>query len=287
MDGGSGRCLCGAVRYAFTGAPLWQTHCHCESCRRATASGFTSFLSVPKARVTWTGTPRTYRSSVGVVRQFCGTCGTQMSYETVARPDDIDLYAATLDDPTLFRPEDHDQWNEHLPWIVPGDGLPRLSAPRAMGADEDFGPVLALIRQAFAYMDGVIDPPSSMHRLEVGDLAAAAATGEVWVIEDDAVPIATMTLDFSPNRVYLGKLAVAEPLRGRGLARALVRVARQQAEARGSPAVELQTRVELAGNHRAFQAMGFAEVGRSAHPGFDRPTSILFRLAVAPGQGTP
>ncbi len=282
MDGGSGRCLCGAVRFAFTGAPLWQNHCHCESCRRATASGFTSFLSVPKARVTWTGTATTYASSLGVIRRFCGTCGTQMSYETAARPDDVDLYAATLDDPAQFAPEDHDHWNEHLPWIIPGDGLPRLTAPRAMGPGEDFGPVLALIRDAFAYMDGIIDPPSSMHRLTVGDLARAAAEGEVWVITDDTVPVATMTLTFSPHRVYLGKLAVADHLRGRGLARGLVRVARQRALDKGLPVVELQTRVELTGNHRAFQAMGFAEAGRSAHEGFDRPTSILFRLAATP-----
>jgi GNAT superfamily N-acetyltransferase len=275
------------VRFAFDGAPLWQSHCHCESCRRATASGFTSFLSVPKACVTWTGTPRTYRSSPGVVRRFCGTCGTQMSYETVARPDDVDLYAATLDDPTGFHPQDHDHWAEHLPWIVPGDGLPRLSAPRAMAAGEDFGPVLSLIRDAFAHMDGVIDPPSSVHRLTEGDLATAATSGEVWVIEDDSVPVATMTLAFGPDRVCLGKLAVAERLRGRGLARDLVRMARQRAVARGIPAVEVQTRVELAANHRAFRAMGFTEVARTAHPGFDRPTSVLYRLTVVPAAPHP
>ena len=42
----------------------------------------------------------------------------------------------------------------------------------------------------------------------------------------------------------------------------------------------LQTRVELVENQTAFRAMGFQEVGRTAHPGYDRPTSITYRRAV-------
>ena len=30
----TGRCLCGDVRYQFTGAPVKVLHCHCDSCRR-------------------------------------------------------------------------------------------------------------------------------------------------------------------------------------------------------------------------------------------------------------
>jgi hypothetical protein len=62
----TGHCLCGAVTYRCTKAPLWQGHCHCESCRRATASPFTSFFGVPNGTWTWTGkTPATYASSIG------------------------------------------------------------------------------------------------------------------------------------------------------------------------------------------------------------------------------
>ena len=31
----------------------------------------------------------------------------------------------------------------------------------------------------------------------------------------------------------------------------------------------------------AFGALGFAETGRSAHPGHDRPTTVTFRKTVA------
>ena len=49
----------------------------------------------------------------------------------------------------------------------------------------------------------------------------------------------------------------------------------------GKPALELQTRIELTGNHAAFRRMGFVETARTAHPGFDRPTSITFRKRLA------
>ncbi|MEL7216743.1 MAG: hypothetical protein AAGJ96_12530 [Pseudomonadota bacterium] len=41
--------------------------------------------------------------------------------------------------------------------------------------------------------------------------------------------------------------------------------------------MELQTRVQLTETHAAFKAYGFEEIARTAHPGFDAPTSITFR----------
>ena len=78
----------------------------------------------------------------------------------------------------------------------------------------------------------------------------------------------------------MGKLAVADAHRGNGLARRLIAVAEARAREMGLPVLELQTRVELAGNQAAFRAMGFVEVGRTAHPGYERPTAITYRRAV-------
>ena len=51
-------------------------------------------------------------------------------------------------------------------------------------------------------------------------------------------------------------------------------MAETRARALGLPVLELQTRVELTENHAAFRALGFAQTGATAHPGFDRPTSL-------------
>lgn len=151
--------------------------------------------------------------------------------------------------------------------------------PYRLDSTSDFRPVLQLVQDSFAYMDTRIDPPSSMHRLTVEDIRQQAAAGEVWVI--GAPPVACMFLTNKGNFLYLGKLAVAADHRGKGLARQMVALAAARARALDLPAVELQTRVELTENHATFAALGFTETGRTAHPGYDRPTSITFRLPVS------
>ena len=50
---------------------------------------------------------------------------------------------------------------------------------------------------------------------------------------------------------------------------------------RGKPALELQTRIELTGNHAVFARLGFHETERTAHAGYARPTSITMRKALS------
>lgn len=142
----------------------------------------------------------------------------------------------------------------------------------------DWPALRQLILDEFAYMNGRINPPSSMHRMTAADLAQQARTDEIWVIGTPPVACAVFTV--KPPALYVGRLAVAAAHRGRGHARALFDLAEARAAARGLRWLELQTRVELTANHATFARLGFAEVGRTAHPGYDRPTSITFRRAV-------
>ena len=118
-----------------------------------------------------------------------------------------------------------------------------------------------------------------MHRLSLADVADQARAGEVWVIDEVT---ACVFLTPTASALYVGKLAVAAEARGKGLARALIALAEDRARALELPALELQTRIELSANQAAFQALGFVEVARTAHAGFDRPTSITYRRVIAP-----
>jgi GNAT superfamily N-acetyltransferase len=152
-----------------------------------------------------------------------------------------------------------------------------MTAPRRLApGDPALAAVLALIRDSFAFMDGVIDPPSSMHRLTEGDLSDPRV--EVWAL--GTPPVACVVLTPKAEALYVGKLAVAAAHRGRGLARALIDLAEDRARALGLGTLELQVRVELFGNQAAFAHLGFAEVARTAHAGYDRPTSITMRRIV-------
>ena len=120
----TGRCLCGGVSFAYDGPENWRAHCHCESCRRQTASAFTTFMGVPDGAWRWTGAaPRSYASSPGVTRMFCGTCGAPVGYRSDRYPTEIHFYAALLDDNRDFTPTAHVHWSERLPWAPVADDL--------------------------------------------------------------------------------------------------------------------------------------------------------------------
>lgn len=149
-----------------------------------------------------------------------------------------------------------------------------LTPRRHLPDDPGLADILALIQTSFAFMDGRIDPPSSMHRLTPDSLSRQAETGEIWSL---GTPVrACVFLTPKPGHLYVGKLAVAAEARGRGLARHLLDHAASRATALRLPCLVLQTRVELTENHRFFERLGFRETGRTAHPGHDRPTSITY-----------
>lgn len=133
----------------------------------------------------------------------------------------------------------------------------------------------ALLHRAFAFMDGRIAPPSSLHRLTPKDIAAQARDGEVWVI---SAPVAACVfLSKKPNCLYIGKLAVDLEARGAGHGRRLIQLAEKRARHHGLPILELETRIELIENHAAFRAMGFVTTQKTAHEGFSQPTGIVMQ----------
>jgi hypothetical protein len=122
----TGRCLCGRTRYEFSGGMPPAYHCHCESCRRATSSPFTTWFTVKTEDVWWHGPPlQRFRSSPGVMRGFCAECGSPLTYEAQDKPGFIDLYAASLDDQAVVRAGRHEFWSERVPWITIEDDLPK------------------------------------------------------------------------------------------------------------------------------------------------------------------
>jgi hypothetical protein len=119
-----GGCLCSAIRFRISGAPELSCICHCATCRRASAAPTVAWLTFDRGQVEFiSGNPTVYRSSQGIARQFCGTCGSQLTYETITSPTSIDITTASLDNPNLFPPT-LEVWLEHrVPWQVANQSL--------------------------------------------------------------------------------------------------------------------------------------------------------------------
>ena len=137
--------------------------------------------------------------------------------------------------------------------------------------------LLALIVSSFAYMDGVIDPPSSAHQLTPASLAAKAQTEIAYVAVAGETLLGCIFCRPEAGSLYIGKLAVAPAFQGRGAGRLLLAAAENLARNLRLPVLRLETRIELTGNHATFARWGFVRTAENAHPGFSRTTSIEMR----------
>ena len=128
MEGG---CFCGTIRYRVDGPPRRVTHCHCLHCRRTSGAPFLTWAEFDPAQFRFvTGTPGRCESRPLVTRRFCGSCGTQLTYQHAEEGDTIDVTVASLDAPDAVEPEDHVWCDRMLPWMKLPDGLPRYGLSR-------------------------------------------------------------------------------------------------------------------------------------------------------------
>ncbi len=119
-----GGCLCGASRYAASGAPINQRVCHCRLCQRAIGAAFNARVLMPRAAVTLTGPIGRVSSSPDLQRGFCTRCGTTLFSERASIAA-MGLTCGSLDRPEDFQPAEHIWTSSRQPWLRIDDGLPQ------------------------------------------------------------------------------------------------------------------------------------------------------------------
>jgi len=104
----SGGCACGAIRYEGDADPAVMVNCHCRDCQRSTGSGYAPVMALPAAAIKIKGTARYYKTvgEVGkaIERGFCANCGSPLTVKLERFPDLIGVQAASLDDPSQYKP---------------------------------------------------------------------------------------------------------------------------------------------------------------------------------------
>ena len=122
----TGGCACGALRFTASSDPLRTGLCHCLVCRKAHASAFNPFVVFPAEAVEVTGAPRSWFSSSGYDRRFCGDCGSRI---LAVNGDEVEISLGSLDEPGLLAPE-YESWvSRREPWLRPLD-TPQHTANR-------------------------------------------------------------------------------------------------------------------------------------------------------------
>lgn len=127
----TGRCLCGATKFAFSLPTKWVAHCHCTMCQRAHGAAFVTWVGVAESQFRWLldSSLRWYDSSPGAQRGFCGVCGSPIVFRSTQWPGEIHLARALIDHPLDRTPQIHVFHDTQVPWVTLGDDLPRKGAP--------------------------------------------------------------------------------------------------------------------------------------------------------------
>jgi len=121
----TGRCFCGAIRFKVEGPEKFACYCYCESCQRAAGAPVVAWATYSRDSFHVTqGAMHWHRSSPGVTRGICNTCGSSVTYENENRPGEIDLSLNCLDDPTIPVLRAHIWTEDKQPWMSISDDLP-------------------------------------------------------------------------------------------------------------------------------------------------------------------
>ena len=137
-----------------------------------------------------------------------------------------------------------------------------------------------------AYADFTLGP-ADPYVARLRDAASRAQQAELWLAEDDAALLGTVTVcppgsvwrEISrPGEGEFRMLAVAPQARGRGVGEALARFAIDRLAAQGAHAVVLSSLSTMHAAHRLYERLGFrrdAERDWSPTPGVELRASVL------------
>ena len=106
----TGGCACGAVRYEIPGEPLAMNDCQCRDCQRKSGTGHGSYLTFPNRELVKLEGSATHWDLTGdsgnvKTHAFCPTCGSPVYLTFAAAPALFTVHAASLDDPSRYKPQ--------------------------------------------------------------------------------------------------------------------------------------------------------------------------------------
>jgi hypothetical protein len=125
----TGRCLCGQVQFRIDAELTPIQICHCQQCRRAQGTPFTTNIPVnSKAFVLVHGADllANYESSPGKKRAFCSKCGSPIYSSRDSSPELLRVRAGLIEEPLPVRPIAHIFAGSACNWWPITDSLPQF-----------------------------------------------------------------------------------------------------------------------------------------------------------------
>lgn len=105
----TGGCACGAIRYEIAAEPVFSNDCQCRQCQQESGTGHQSHLTFAREHVKLTCKASHWNmvgdSGNAKTRSFCPACGSPVYLTFSAMPELFSVRAASLDDPSRYRPQ--------------------------------------------------------------------------------------------------------------------------------------------------------------------------------------
>ena len=127
--------------------------------------------------------------------------------------------------------------------------------------------IRGLVRRSYAmYVPRMGREPGPM----LDDYEKRVAEGAVWVLETDGALVGILVLLPYDDHLLMDNVAVDPECQGRGVGKALVAFAEDEARRRGYPEIRLYTHQTMVENVRMYKKLGYEEIGRGEQAGYDR-----------------
>ena len=135
----------------------------------------------------------------------------------------------------------------------------------------DLPTVERIVRAAYArYVERIGKPPGPMN----DDYAARIAQQAVWLLSASGEIAGILVLLEEDDHLLLDNVAVDPRHQGKGIGRALIDFAEQEAGRRGHAEIRLYTHQAMHENIAMYPRLGYEETGRGEQAGFHR---VFFR----------
>lgn len=129
----TGGCQCGSVRYECIEQPVELYVCHCNECRKQSASAFGISFIVPRAGFhLLSGTPRIWSRDADSGRKvecaFCAECGSRLWHQSSHNSVSISVKGGSLDEPVDISHAVHIWTSSKLPSVLIPDSALQFAA---------------------------------------------------------------------------------------------------------------------------------------------------------------